>query len=255
MTVRIRDGEIAVVALDRPERMNAVNTELRAALIGALGELDRDVGIRAIVLTGAGERAFSAGQDLAEASAMEPLRIAAWLGQQRAMYQAVRDLGKGCVAALNGVAAGAGFQLALCADLRVAYPECRLGQPEVKAGLASIVGSYLMTLHVGEGVNRQLSLTGELIDGKRAYDLGLVQALVPKEEVRARALEEARRLARVPPTAMRLSKERFRLATQPGFDEACIQGIRYQLECYASGEPQAAQKAFLEGRRNKGESE
>jgi enoyl-CoA hydratase/carnithine racemase len=163
-----RKEDVALVTLNRPESLNAVNYELRATLIKRLRELNSDTGVRAIVLTGAGERAFCAGQDLREASEVEPAGIADWLNAQRAMYQAVRDLDKPCVVALNGVAAGAGFQIALCADWRVALPAVRIGQPEVKAGLASIVGSWLMTLHVGITHNLQLSLSGDLIDAKRA---------------------------------------------------------------------------------------
>lgn len=239
------DDGLALVTLDRPERMNAVDDALRDALIGTLARLDADPDVAAIVITGAGERAFSAGQDLAETAGMQPADLPRWLNHQKAMYQAVRDVSKGCVAAFNGVAAGAGFQIGLCCDLRIGHPEIRIGQPEVKAGLASIVGSYLMSLHVGIGINRQLSLTGELIDGRRAYEVGLLNHLVPQAEVVARASAEARKLAAIPRSALRLTKERFRQETQPGFDEACNAVIRYHLENYASGEPQAVQRAFL----------
>ncbi|MBI2313669.1 MAG: enoyl-CoA hydratase/isomerase family protein [Betaproteobacteria bacterium] len=247
-----RSGAIAIVRLNRPERMNAVNTALRNELIDLLGKLNADASVKAVVITGAEQRAFCAGQDLEESSAIDPVQIPQWLNHQKAMYQAVRDLNKGCVVAFNGVAAGAGFQIGLCADLRVGHPEVRIGQPEVKAGLASVVGSFLMSLYVGQGINRQMSLTGELIDGQRAYELGLLNLLVPRERVLPKAIEEAEKLAAVPPTAMRLTKERFRLLTQPGFDDACNAVIRYHLENYASGEPQAAQKAFLEARRTRG---
>ena len=250
VTHAIDDG-IALVTLNRPERMNAVDTALRDALIATLGQLDRDDAVGAIVITGSGERAFSAGQDLAETAGMEATDLPGWLNHQKAMYQAVRDVRKGCVAAFNGVAAGAGFQIGLCADLRIGHPDIRIGQPEVRAGLASIVGSYLMSLHVGLGINRRLSLTGELIDGTRAYEVGLLDHLVPQSEVLPRAIAEARKLAVIPRTALRLTKERFRQQTQPGFDEACNAVIRYHLENYASGEPQEVQRAFLE-RRPKG---
>src|SRR5690606_28054365 len=124
--------------------------------------------IRAIVLTGSGERAFCGGQDLDEAGAVDTQSLAGWLNRQHAMYQAVRDVNKPIVAAINGVAVGAGFQMALMCDLRVAHPTLRMGQPEVKAGLASVVGSYLMSLQIGHSLNQQLSLTGELITGEKA---------------------------------------------------------------------------------------
>jgi enoyl-CoA hydratase/carnithine racemase len=244
VSVVAEDG-VALVTLNRPKRLNAVDGAMRDALIALLPELDRDPAVAAIVITGAGERAFSAGQDLAETAGMAPADLPRWLNHQKAMYQAVRDLTKGCVAAWNGVAAGGGFQIGLCCDLRIGHPGIRIGQPEVKAGLASIVGSYLMSLHVGLGINRRLSLTGELIDGARAYEVGLLDHLVPQDEVVPRALEEARKLAAIPHSALRLTKERFRQQTQAGFDEACNAVIRYHLENYASGEPQAAQKAFL----------
>lgn len=243
-----QDRDIAIVTLNRPERMNAVNDVLRGQLIDALGRLNAATDVRAIVLTGAGERAFCAGQDLDEAAAVTWQQIVPWLNRQRAMYQAVRDLDKPCVAAVRGVAAGAGFQLALCADWRLTTSDSRWGQPEVKAGLASIVGSYLMTLHVGHTHNVQMSLSGELISGQRAYEIGLVTALCGEDALMANALERARTLAALPATAVRLSKQRLRAMTQPGFDDACVAGIRAQLECYADGEPQRVMAAFLNKR-------
>lgn len=243
----IRDG-VSIITLGRPERMNAVNQALREQLVDALKTANQDERVRAVVIAGAGNRAFCAGQDLDEASDVDWKKLVPWLNAQRATYQAVRDLDKPCVAAINGVAAGAGFQIALCADWRVIAPETRIGQPEVKAGLASIVGSYLMTLHVGMTHNIQLSLSGELITGQRAYEIGLVTELVAQDEVFSSALKRAHALAALPATAIRLSKQRFRAMTQAQFDEACVAGIRAQLECYAQGEPQEAMSRFLAAR-------
>ncbi|MCV6587322.1 MAG: enoyl-CoA hydratase/isomerase family protein [Marinibacterium sp.] len=246
MTVQITHHDtICLITLDRPDRMNAVNAALRRDLIAALSDANSDPGIGAIVLTGAGDRAFSAGQDLQETRAMAQADIPGWLDHQRAMYQAVRDLDKACVVAINGVAAGAGFQIALCADLRVTHGAARLGQPEIRAGLASIVGTYLMSLHLPLAANTQLSLTGELIDGHSAHRLGLINHLVDRDQVLGTAMDQARKLAALPPTAMRVSKARLRDMTQPGFDAACDAAVALQLACYASGEPQAAQEAFL----------
>ncbi len=240
--------EIAVVRFNRPAEMNAVNASLRAELTDTLYALEADDTVRAIVLTGTGERAFCAGQDLDEAATIDTCNLADWLNRQHAMYQAARDMTKPIVAALNGTAVGAGFQIALMCDLRVAHPTLRMGQPEVKAGLASIVGSYLMSLQIGHSLNQELSLSGELITGERAHTLGLVNDLVSADQVLPRALERATKLAALPRTAVRLTKQRFRERTQPGFNEACSAGIRYQLECYASGEPQQVMGAFISRR-------
>lgn len=243
------DDRVAIVRLNRPQALNAVDDALRRRLTACLPALDASEAVDAVVLTGGGERAFCAGQDLEEALGIAPASVVDWLDRQHAMYQAVRDVRKPLVAALNGTTTGAGFQLALMADLRLAHPDIRLGQPEVKAGLASIVGSFLMSLQIGHSLNQQLSLTGELIDGRRAWEIGLVNELAAAGELLPRALARARALAAQPATAFRVTKQRFRERTQAGFDDACLAAVRYQLECFASGEPQRVMQAFLDRRR------
>ncbi|MGE0718516.1 MAG: enoyl-CoA hydratase/isomerase family protein [Alphaproteobacteria bacterium] len=244
---------IRIVRLNRPDAMNAVDRALRQGFVAAMAAADGDAGVAAIVVTGTGERAFCAGQDIAEASGFgDDAAVATWLTEMRDLYQSVRAVEKPCVVAFNGLAAGAGMQIGLAADLRVGYPEMRFGQPEVKAGLASIVGSWFLSLHVGYGANVELSLTGALIDGTRAHALGLVNRLVPQKDVLATALAEAATLAAIPPTAYRLTKRRFRETTQPGFDAAYRAGVAAQREAYASGEPQRAMAAFLTRRRGAG---
>lgn len=246
-----RHDSVMVVILNRPEVLNAINVAMRETLITLLAELNKDDAVRAIVITGAGDRAFCSGQDLDETSKYGVGDVDAWLTRQHAMYAAVRDLDKPCVVAFNGTAAGAGFQIGLCADLRIGYPDMKLGQPEIKAGLASIVGSYLMTMHLGLSKNIELSLTGELISGQTAYEIGILNHLVPKTEVMAKTLALAGDMAKLAPTAMRLTKQRFRKLTQPGFEAALEEAKVAQKEAYASGEPQAAMRKFLDARKNK----
>ena len=246
-----RHGEIALVRLNRPDSLNSVNRAMREGLIATLNAVNADDTVRAVVITGAGERAFCSGQDLAESVQYTIEDVDEWLTRQHAMYQSVRDLDKPCVAAWNGVAAGAGYQIGLCADLRVGFPEMKLGQPEIKAGLASIVGSYLMTLHLPLSLNQQLSITGELISGQRGYEIGLINYLVQREQVLETALRVAGELSRLGVTAARLTKRRFRDMTQPGFDAALIAAKQTQKEAYRTGEPQAAMKKFFEARGKK----
>ena len=247
LVLQERRESVLLLTLNRPDVLNAVNTALRSSLIEACHTAEADNEVRAVVITGAG-RAFCSGQDLAEAVTYDARDVRAWLDHQRAMYQAVRDLSKPSVAAFNGVAAGAGLQIGLCCDMRVAHAEAKLGQPEVRAGLASIVGSYLIGLYCGQAHNVELSLGGALITGARANEIGLVNMLAAPEAVVSTALDLAIRLAEVSPVAMRLTKHRFRELTQPGFDTACEAGIRAQLEAYATGEPQRLMRGFLEAR-------
>lgn len=237
-------GRVRIVTLNRPGVLNAVSPELRAAFIAAMKAADAEDAVGAIVITGAG-KAFSAGQDLNETANLGMNQVRGWCGALRELYQSVRDLSKPAVAAFNGIAAGAGMQIGLCCDVRVTHPAARIGQPEVRAGLASVVGTYFMNLYIGHGANRELSLSGGLVSGERAHAIGLVDHLVPEGEVLPKAIVIAEELLEVPPVAMRLTKERLRTLTQPGFDEATVAAVRYSLEAYATGEPQRIMKGFL----------
>ncbi len=242
----MRDG-ILIVTLNRPTVLNAVSREMRLELTRVLTEAERDPAVTAVVLTGEG-KAFCAGQDLTEALATDMESVRPWCDEMRAMYQSVRALSKPCVTAYHGIAAGAGLQIGLCSDLRVSHAEARIGQPEVRAGLASVVGSYLLSLTCGHGANVELSLTGGLITGARAHDLGIVSRLVPAADVLPAAIAAAGDLRRVPVVAFRLTKQRFRELTQPGFDDATATGVRATFEAYATGEPQRIMRAFVQVR-------
>jgi enoyl-CoA hydratase/carnithine racemase len=242
-----RRGRVLIVTLNRPSVLNAVSPELRRAFIATMAAADADPEVGAIVVTGAGT-AFSAGQDLNETAHLEMDQVRGWCTALRNLYQSVRDFSKPAVAAWNGIAAGAGMQIGLCCDVRVTHPGARIGQPEVRAGLASVVGTYFMSLYLGHGSNRELSLSGGLVSGQRACEIGLVDHLVAEPDVLPKAIAIAEELLAVPPVAMRLTKERLRALTQPGYDEATAAAVRYSLEAYATGEPQRIMKGFLADR-------
>ena len=246
-----RHDDTIILILNRPKAFNAINTELRLLFIEALEQANSDDSVRAVIVTGAGDKAFCAGQDLTETSRYGVDDVEAWLTANHAMYRAVRLLDKPAIAAFNGVTAGAGLQIGLCCDVRIGYPEMRIGQPEIKAGLASIVGSQLMTEHLGMAHNVELSLTGELISGQRAYEIGLLNRLVPQAAITEAALEMADKLRQLAPTAMRLTKQRFRSLTEPGFESALQVAIESQKQAYAAGEPQAAMQKFLQRSKRK----
>lgn len=236
-----------IVTLNRPEVMNAISRQLRVELTQAMLDAEHDNTVEAVIVTGAG-RAFSAGQDIAETLTYRMEEVRDWCDGMKAMYQSVRALSKPCVAAWNGIAAGGGMQIGLCADLRVTHAEARIGQPEVRAGLASIVGSWMLTLYVGHGANLELSLGGGLVSGQRAVEIGLANRLAAQDRLLDAALEAADELRRVPRAAFRLTKQRFRETTQPGFDEATAAGVRATFEALATGEPQRVMRAFVEER-------
>ncbi len=243
-----RHDDTIILILNRPQVFNAIDTELRVTFTKALEQANSDESVRAVIVTGAGNKAFCSGQDLNETAHYGIDDVEAWLTANHAMYRAVRLLDKPAIAAFNGVTAGAGLQIGLCCDVRIGYPDMRIGQPEIKTGLASIVGSQLMIDHLGMAHNVELSLTGELISGQRAYEIGLLNRLVPKAAIPEAALDMAGKLKQLAPTAMRLTKQRFRSLTEHGFESALNIAIESQKQVYTAGEPQAAMQKFLQRR-------
>jgi enoyl-CoA hydratase/carnithine racemase len=214
-----------------------------------LAELDEDDAVGAIVLTGAGDRAFSAGQDLAETERFDAASVAGWMDEWDSLYGRIRWLRKPIVAALNGVAAGSAFQVALLCDVRVGHAGSRMGQPEIETGIPSILGPWIMQDMLGRSRTIELVLTGRLMDAAEAHTVGLIHHLVPSDEVRPRALEVAAALAAKPRVAMRLNRQRFAETNEAGFQEALTAARRISAEAFASGEPQAMMARFFEARR------
>jgi len=246
-----RRARVAVLRLNRPDALNALTVELARAIATTLIDLDNDDRVDGIVLTGAGERAFCSGVDLREARAVEVADIESWFGAVCNIYRQILLTDKPVIAALNGVASGGGFQMALVSDLRVAHAGARLGQPEINAGIPSIMGSYWMTLHLGWAKNQELSMTGRLMPAAEAEALGLINYMVAADELIPKACEVVETLATKPRVAWLRTKARFRELALSGFDEAFRAGVLGQQEAYAKGEPQAVIDAFLASRGGK----
>ncbi|MFE7116894.1 enoyl-CoA hydratase/isomerase family protein [Streptomyces sp. NPDC057654] len=245
------DVHVAEVTLNRPDKLNAWTGEMRARLVAALEEIGRDETCRAVVLTGAG-RAFCAGQDLAETAAIDPddhAAAEAWIDDFGLLFRTVRGLDKPVIAAVNGVAAGSGFQFALLADLRIGHAGVRMGQPEVLSGIPSITGIWAMRGILGRAKTAEFALTGRLVGGEEAQRLGLLSRLVDEDQVKAEALAEAGRLAELPAGALALTKGRLRELDDAGLDEAIDAAKKVHIAAYATGEPQREMARFLAGRR------
>ena len=242
------ENGIAVLSLNRPEALNALTRELARAIADGLIRLDADEAVRGIVLTGAGNRAFCAGVDLREARAIQVHEVEDWFGDVCEIYRRILLTEKPVIAALNGVAAGGGFQMALVSDQRVAHAGSRMGQPEINAAIPSIMGSHWMSLHLGWSKNQELSMTGRLLDAGEAQALGLINHLVAADELVAKACEVATDFAAKPAVAWKRTKARFREIALKGFDDAFRAGVLGQQESFARGEPQAIIDAFLASR-------
>lgn len=238
-------GAVGILTLNRPNVLNAWNAPMRARLVEAFDELEGNEAVRAIILTGAGDRAFGAGQDLNETKTFDADRAEVWMGEWERLYDRIRSLSKPLIAALNGVAAGSAFQVALLCDLRIGHDGVTMGQPEINSGIASVTGPWIMREMIGIARTIDLTLTGRMMDAEECFRIGLINRVVPQGEVMAASLALAGELAAKPPVAMRLNKARFREVTEEGFRECLVAGIRNQREAYATGEPARMMEEFL----------
>ncbi|MGD8561700.1 MAG: enoyl-CoA hydratase/isomerase family protein [Desulfarculaceae bacterium] len=243
--------EVGIITLNRPDKLNAWHTDMRSEIAEAIKAFESDPGIRALIMTGAGNRAFSAGQDLEQAHGFDPERAVEWIKEWDVFYSLLRSLAKPLVIALNGVAAGSAFQVALLGDVRVAHAGVKMGQPEINSGIASTTGPWIMKEMLGMSRTIELTLSGRMMSADECYRIGLIHHLVEESEVLAKAIEVAKEFGQKPPVAMRLNKQRFREMTQETF-ESCIEaGIRIQAESYASGEPARMMEEFFKQRKSK----
>jgi len=238
-------GAVGIITLNRPQILNAWNAPMRSRLVECFDELEANQAVRAIILTGAGERAFGAGQDLNETKTFDPDRAEAWMHEWERLYDRIRSLSKPVIAALNGVAAGSAFQVALLCDLRIGHDGVTMGQPEINSGIASVTGPWIMKEMIGLARTIDLTLTGRMMDADECFRIGLINRIVPKEKVMEASLALAEELAGKAPVAMRLNKARFREVTEESFRECLAAGIRTQREAYATGEPARMMEAFL----------
>jgi enoyl-CoA hydratase len=184
---------LAVITLNRPTVLNALRSQLLDELSTALRDLERDERVRAIVVTGSGEKAFAAGADIAELNALASAGSGAGKARTgQALTRQIERLSKPVVMAINGFALGGGCEIAMAGDIRVASENAKFGQPEVNLGLIpGYGGSQRLTRLAGKGVATHLCLTGEIIDAQEALRIGLVTRVVPAGEL----LNEAKRIA------------------------------------------------------------
>lgn len=239
-------GAVGEIVLNRPHKHNAVTPEMAAALEEICAKVDRDDAVRAVLIRGAGERAFSAGSDL-NSLAEYP---SAWKFRNRSEYATtVRNIRKPVVAALKGWVLGGGCEMALSADIRVAGRSARCGFPEVKRGWVGGGGaSQMLPRLVGYGQAMRLLLTGDAIDAEEAHRLGLVEVLVDDSDVDATAMALCRQLAGYSPVAVQAVKAATRTALTAPLDA----GLRYENEmntlCFAAGDHMEGIRAFQERR-------
>jgi enoyl-CoA hydratase len=242
-----RDGQIATALLNRPQQLNALSDELMGALVDALDELDRDDGVRCIVLGGS-DRAFAAGADIGQLAQATPIEMYA---QRRIDYwDQIRALRTPLVAAVSGFCLGGGCELAMACDLIVASETAQFGQPETGLGIMpGAGGTQRLTRAVGKAVAMDVILSGRFLSADEALRAGLVARVVAKEAWLEEAKRVARDIASKGPVANRLAKE----AVDRAYEGPLQLGVEYERRllylAFASEDAKEGLTAFLEKRK------
>src|SRR3989449_1169214 len=222
-------GPTAVVALNRPDKLNAMSMMLKAEVVRALHELDVDEHTRTIVLTGSGDKAFTAGADIHEfqgRTAIEQWRMY----EHGTLYDAIERIAKPILAMINGYCFGGGLELAMACDIRIAAAEATLGQTEINIGIIpGGGGSQRLARLVGLGNALKLTLAGDRVDANEALRIGLVDEVVPQTRLEQRTVELAAQIASKSALAARLAKAAVRASARLPLD----QGLRYEQSLFA----------------------
>jgi len=208
MAVRFeRDGRVATITLDRPEKLNAMDAKVYADISRRLREIDQDGSIWVGIVTGAGDRAFTAGADLVGVHGSTEDAKAGWSPTRPERFDLGLEIGKPLIAAVNGYCLAGGLELALVCDIRIVSEKAQFGRPEVKWNLLHGYGVQLLPGIVGYSNAMYLLLTGRFIDAREAHRIGLVQEVVPPDQVLPRARELAEEIVANAPMAVRMTKE------------------------------------------------
>src|ERR671918_1106949 len=248
-----RDGAVARITLNRPDKLNALTGVMSDELVDALGQIEEDPDLRAVLLTGAG-RGFCAGQDLTEFDDAYRKGVRPDIKEHLShtyhrLIPAMTGLPKPIVCAVNGVAAGAGVSLALASDIRIAGASARFTQAFVKIGLVpDSGGTYLLPRAVGYAKALELSLTGDMVDAGTARDIGLVSQVVPDDSLAAEAGELAVRLAAMPTAALGETKRLLQASLAPRLEEALAREAEAQARMGQTDDHLEGVMAFAEKR-------
>jgi len=244
-----RRNRVALLTINRPDKLNALNIKTRQELADALDELRNDQKIRAVIITGAGEKSFVAGADINEFAGRTAVEQRSVM-KARSIFTAAEDFPKPLIAMINGFCLGGGCELALSCDIRIASEKARFGQPEINLGIIpGGGGTQRLTRLIGEGKAMQMILTGEIIDAQEALRLGLVNEVHPPAELEAKTLELAAKIAEKSPVALAMAKTAVKAAARTTLREGLDQEIDLFALSFSSEDKEEGVRAFLEKRK------
>jgi enoyl-CoA hydratase len=242
-------GRVAVITINRPEKLNALNMQVHLDGIAALDELRDDPDIGCVVFTGAGEKAFVAGADISEFAGKTAVTQRA-VFQERTLFNSIDTFPKPVIAMINGFALGGGCELSLACDIRVASENAKFSQPEINLGImCGGGGTQRLPRLIGEGRAMEMVLTGDMIDAATAERFGLVNHVWPAEELEEKTMALAEKIASKAPVALQMSKEAVKFASRSNLDEGLRREIDLFAICFSTEDKEEGVAAFLEKRK------
>ena len=244
ITFKIKDN-IGILTLNRKNVLNAWNKRMRFEICDVFKNIKNKKNIKALIITGSGRKAFCSGQDLNEIKNFKKNQVDAWIEEFKKVYSSIRSAKIPIIGAINGGAAGSGFQLALLTDIRVSHKKAKFGQVEINSGVVSIIGPWIIEKVLGLSKTIELCLTGRLVMGKEAYNLGVIHHLTKSENVMQLSLKIAKELSKKPEKAMQLTKIRIWEVFKEGMDETFKKAKEYHRKSFHFKEPQEISKKFL----------
>jgi len=249
-TLRLdRQGRVAIITINRPDKRNALNIKTREEGAALLDQLREDDSVGVVVFTGAGDKAFVAGADIGEFAGRTAITQREVM-TSRSLFTAIDTFPKPVIAMINGYCLGGGCELALACDIRIASENASFGQPEINLGIIpGGGGTQRLTRLVGEGKAMEMILTGEIIDARTAFSIRLVNQVVPADQLQAKTLEMANRIAEKSPIALQLAKEAVKLASKSNLDEGLRREVDLFALCFSTEDKNEGVSAFLEKRK------
>lgn len=242
-------GNVGVLTINRPEKLNALGYKVHTEGVAALEELRKDEEVRVVVITGSGEKSFIAGADISEfvdKTAVSQRKIF----QEKTLFNSIDEFPKPVIAMINGFCLGGGCEVALACDLRIAGEKARFGQPEINLGIIpGGGGTQRLTRLIGEGKAMEMILTGDMIDANTALNLGLVNSVYSAEELETKTMELANKIAEKSPIALQMAKEAVKLASKSNLDEGLKREVDLFAICFSSQDKEEGVSAFLEKRK------
>ena len=236
---------VGIITLNREKVLNAWNKEMRIKICKIFNKIKKEKKIKAVILTGAGKKAFCAGQDLNELKNFKKNQVNGWIDEFKKVYTAIRSAEIPTISCINGVAVGSGFQLILLTDIRISHKNTKFGQVEINSGITSITGAWIIEKVLGLSKSIELCLTGKLINGKKAYEIGIIHHLTSQKNVMKLSLKIAKELSQKPQHAMRLTKKRIWEQFKQEMEETFKSAKKYHKISFKLGEPQKTTKNFL----------